>query len=204
MSKPLGDFIPFIAPFVNGCPDPLIERAVRHAAIRLCERSACWRATLPAIDTVAGQAAYAVTPPEQSKVARILWAKLEGKELEGATDDGLLATELSRPEYYYWSTAEFILSPVPSQGTTAALLIRAALKPTLDASELDAAIADEYHDGFVHGALNELLSMHEAEWANLALATSYGAMFQNEINRARRKAETGDSRITRTVAYGGF
>lgn len=42
-TRPLEDFLPLIAPYASACPFPMMEQALRLAAVEFCERTRCWR-----------------------------------------------------------------------------------------------------------------------------------------------------------------
>lgn len=43
VTRPLDDFFPLIQPQASACPIPMIEQALRLAAVEFCERTRCWR-----------------------------------------------------------------------------------------------------------------------------------------------------------------
>jgi hypothetical protein len=55
-------FYKFIRPYVTGCPEPIIDNAIRDAARDFCKQSLCVRGDIPPIDIVQDTAFYDLSP----------------------------------------------------------------------------------------------------------------------------------------------
>jgi len=205
--------LPQILPMVVGCPDTLIENTVRSAAIEFCEKTGAYQQELDPVTTVANIYEYDLEAPSQTTVHKIMWATFEGKDIEPIST-GLLeqrkpnwrdADHYGEPEYYVQQSSSTIwLVPVPNANTVSSTVIRAQLKPTHTSTACDEQIMDEYRDAIVNGTLFRLLRMPGRDWSDIGGAQIYGALFNEAVVLAERRARHADEGVARKVSYGGI
>jgi hypothetical protein len=83
--RTFASLIPRINPNVPGCPQPLMEQAVRHAAIRTCERTLVWRHAEPEFAVSPGVHQYFYRKPQDADVHVVFAAMVNGSPLERLT-----------------------------------------------------------------------------------------------------------------------
>jgi hypothetical protein len=78
----ISSLFPSIAPYVPGCPDPMLEQEIRSAAQEYFQRTSAWIDWLAEITTVANTRQYVLTLPADSEVHRIERATLDTNPIE--------------------------------------------------------------------------------------------------------------------------
>jgi hypothetical protein len=83
--RAFASLIPRVGPNVPGCPQPLMEQAIRHAAIRACERTLVWRHAEPEFAASPGVHQYFYRKPQGSDVHVVFAATVNGSPVERLT-----------------------------------------------------------------------------------------------------------------------
>lgn len=186
----LSAFTPYVAPEVAGCPEPLIEDAVRRAAIEFCERSRALREAV-AVNTVATQD-YVTLAPTGGDVAHLYKLMYGDEELDKTTradydEDG----DSGQPQEYYIEPPNTLrLYPVPD--AIYALVAHVAVKPDRDATTLDDVLYNNWRDEIAAGARAKLMLMSGQPWFKPNDAELANAVFQAAIDRAAHRRATGN------------
>jgi hypothetical protein len=84
-NRTFASLIPRINPNVPGCPQPLMELAIRVAAIRVCERTLAWRHAQPTYNLVPAVHQYFYQKPTDSDVHAVIDASVNGYPLDRVT-----------------------------------------------------------------------------------------------------------------------
>lgn len=207
--------VPDVAIHVQGCPPPVIENALRAAAIDFCSRTGVWRSRLTAQDIVAGTYDYTLNPPSGALVHKVLWVKHNDVELPSLTSEVLVsryptqpdatAANRSLPTFYSMPDQRTVqLVPVPVDALTGGLKVYATLRPTAAATGVEEIVTDAYSEVLVHGALQRLLAIPEKSWSNPKAVEYHGHEFSVGISRARADAERGNTTASLSVAMHPF
>lgn len=205
--------LPEIIPMVPACPDSLIESNIRAAVIELCEKTGVYQAELDPVTTVGGIFEYDLEAPNGTAVHKIMWVVHDGKDLEPISTNLLeqrlpnwrSADNYGEPEYYIkQSQSLFWLAPVPAVTQTGSTILRVQLKPTHTSTAADDDLMNDYRDTIVNGALFRLLRLPSKEWTDYTGAQVYGALFNEGMLIAERRARHADSGVSRKVKYGGI
>ncbi len=205
-------FMKDVLPYVPGCPDTVVENALRSSSIELCEKAAVYTKELDPISTVAGTYEYEFNQPAGTKVDKIIWAMYDGKDLEAISPRGLAAQKpkwrdsnnTSTPEHFVQQSPDlFWLVPVPDTTKTDGIIMNVSLKPSRSSNNIATEIADDYRDGIVYGALYRLLRMPARDWTDPMAAGDYAGMFRQTVEEAEIKARRADVGIGRKVVYSG-
>jgi hypothetical protein len=203
-------FMKDVLPYVPGCPDTVVENALRSSSIELCEKAAVYTRELDPIGTVAGIHEYEFGQPVGTKVDKILWAIHDGKDLEAISPRGLESQNpkwrdnTSTPRHFLQQSPDlFWLVPVPDTTLSNAVVMNVSLKPSRGSNNISTQIADNYRDGIVFGALYRLLRMPARDWSDPMAAADYAGMFRQAVEEAEIKARRADIGIGRKVAYSG-
>ena len=205
-------FMKDVLPYVPGCPDTMVENALRSSTIELCEKAAVYTKELDAISTVSGIYEYEFNQPAGTKVDKILWAMYDGKDLEAITPRGLAAqrpkwrdgTNNATPEHFLQISPElFWLIPIPDTTKTDGVIMNVSLKPSRSSNNILTQVADDYRDGIIFGALYRLLRMPARDWSDPMAAADYAGLFRQTVQDAEIKARRADIGVGRKVVYSG-
>jgi hypothetical protein len=108
------------------------------------------------------------------------------------------------------SPGNFALIPDSSTTVVAAVELRLAIVPLLPTSAADNRVgvpeelALEFSEDWAHGALAKMMRIPGKDWTNFESASSYAAIFENDIKVAKARAGADFGRPRRRVRYGGL
>ena len=189
-----------------GCPETIVERALRQALVDFYRDTCSWRMTTDVAPVIRGRYAVELDLPAATFVTRVYWARLDGKQLvaisprnagqgtgvpKGYAIDGLSKTLL------------LDVSPEQSYGRNG-LVANVALLPLPELDELPDELYAVHRDGILYGAIARLLAMPNVSWGNLQDAQVYAQMAEAVKRGARREAESLQAPVARKVRYGGI
>jgi len=205
-------FMKDVLPYVPGCPDTVVENALRSSSIELCEKAAVYTKELDPITTVAGIHEYEFGQPTGTKVDKIIWGIYNGRDLEAITPRMLESRKpkwresnnTSTPEYFLQQSPDlFWLIPVPDTTKASGIIMNVSLKPSRTSNNILTEIADDYRDGIIFGALYRLLRMPSRDWSDPQAAVDYAGLFAQTVQDAEIKARRADIGVGRKVIYSG-
>ena len=200
MIIPFSTFVPDVAIEVPGCPQPLLEHHAMHTVAQFCKETRRLRETLPAINVVAGQGAYAIAPSSSNlKVVRVENVWLDGQPLAPVSESELDAempdwrTQVDVPSVFVWYDEELRLVPAPSTAATDALVVR--ISYTLDVATsqtgFDEMLYQDYSNGLAAGIKSRLMAIPGRSWSNPEMASYYQNIFKAAIAQGRFDASGG-------------
>lgn len=202
------DFAPFIRPEVQGCPDFLLERAVRDAATDFCRRTDVYLAEPEYIQISAGVNEYSVTIPTGTELNHIVDIYNNNVALSPVSFTELLkrlGDEDTRgnPKYYAQrDNTDFYLAPIPADKDTLRVLY--SLKPTSSSTSIPDTIGKEYREIISHGALFRLQMMAGQPFSNPNFGAINRDLFEKEVGRTIRQSKYGFSGGSLTCKPRGF
>lgn len=82
----LDDFMPEAMVYAPNAPEPLVQRCLREAATRFCERTRLWRSTATIVTN--GQQAEIIPPPADGQVYEVLSCSIFDSWIDDEDDDG--------------------------------------------------------------------------------------------------------------------
>jgi hypothetical protein len=88
--RTFASLVPRINASVPGCPQPTIVQYIRDAAIRTCERTLCWRYSVPLFNLLPGVHEYTYSKPDNTDVHALFDAIVNNRPLEKLTLDKAL------------------------------------------------------------------------------------------------------------------
>lgn len=193
-----------------GAQAPVVEYALRQAAIDFCDETAIYTATLGAVDVVVGQSAYPLQSPDpeaEAFLVKSVWVN-DGEALSFATQDALAswstrweALSGDPPKAFTQERYDQVhLVPIPEVGYVGGLVVRAALRPTLTSTGLTDHIATQYFDVLACGAKARLMGMSAKPWTNPDGEAKNRALFEAGKTRAVVDANRSLTRAA-LVAY---
>lgn len=185
-----------------GAPDPVLERALRHAVHELCRRSQCWRETLEDTYAQRGVSAYEFTPPYGANVDRVLSVTVAGQRVarQSRPDDLKAmrpATGMPRVFAQHSVRQELLLWPTPGDDEhEQPISILAVLSPTERAIDIPDSLIDDYGQGILSRAKWDVLSSHpEQPWHNPVAAEHHRGVADAIFSRAKRDQHSGHSTL---------
>jgi len=197
----------------SGCPDPVIEHYLRAAAIDLCARSKALTFEMPAFDTVAGNAVYALAPAAETQTVQIAEVTVNGTAIDPIGRDELAQMsqrpgERDTPTRFmmYAGDRSVLLWKTPDGVYSVVLTL--AVKPSLTATGIEAWFSDAFGDVIIAGALAALLALPGRSWTSGDLSSYHKDFFESGVIKARAFAEKDGARSPRaplrTTRYGRF
>lgn len=196
-------FFPDLLVEVPYVSHPIVERALREAAIEFCRRSNAWVHVMDPIPLAAGQAVYDWDIPADSLVQRPLEVWAGGDKLDPISSAELSAIyggewqdETSTPLYYLseevdGGSRQVTLAPTPNAAILPGMTARLVLKPTRTATGIAEVVYEDYGRQIATGALARLLHMSGVQWANPKLGAKHEQDFDLAVARASIRAAKG-------------
>jgi hypothetical protein len=191
------DFSQFIRPEVQGCPDYMIERAVRDSAVDFCTRTDVYVAEPEFVTIVQNVNEYDLSIDEGSELNHILDIFDNTTKLKPVSYSVLLGalgneSTTGTPQYYAQrDNTQFYLAPIPS--TSSSYRVLYSLKPSSTSTSIPDTIGKEYREAISHGALFRLQMMAGQPFGNLSLAGTNRDLFEKSIGRTIRQVKYGFS-----------
>lgn len=183
----LSEFIPLVGQHCPNAPSIAIEFWARRAAIEFCRRTLALQGTLASFDTVADQAAYALSCGAGLQATKLLACRLGTRRLTLVTPAEIYAladmqSASGVPEGAYLSdTSELTLYPPPA--AVEAVEVRLALEPTQSAATIPDELFNQHAGAIAYGAAAKLAMTPDGRDERLASAMS--GLFEEEIGRSK-------------------
>jgi hypothetical protein len=190
------DLSAYIRPEVQGCPDHLIERAVRDSCIDFCRRTDVYMPEPEAVTVVKGVNEYALSLPTGTELNHIIDIYNDTAPLKPVSYTKLLSilgneTEQGTPQYYAQrDNTDFYLAKIPNRDYS--LKVVFSVKPSSTSTSIPDTVGKEYREILVHGALYRLQMMNQP-WGNANLAGSNKQLFDREVGVTVRQVKYGFS-----------
>lgn len=156
-------FYPDLLPVVPGCPDPLLEKQTRIAAIEFLRRTRAWVEWLDPVTSIEGLAEYDFDLPTGADVVRVVRATLDGNPIDVVSfrdaiydparqdmpDQGVVSRDLKT-----FRLGVSVAAGLPIQ-------IQAAMVPSRNSTGIPDDLFEKYRDDIAHGALAKILALPE-------------------------------------------
>jgi len=194
--------------FAPDCPRFIIVKALREAAIELCEVSDIWQAELEDLPLTIGVTDYDLSPPTGAQINHVLGVfRTEGNSRQPLRKVDQIAVLSSiatgRPSVFSQNDSDTLtLSPIPDATETLSVLY--SLKPSNTATSIPDAVAKENTDALMYGATYRLLSMPQTSWNNPPMAAEHYRRWRSALGRVVRKVKYGYMGAPMTVQNPGF
>lgn len=189
-----------------GCPETIVERALRQSMVDFYRESAAWRHTTEVAAVIMARADVELDLPADTFIHRVYWAKLDGKVLTAISPRNVRGGVGTPRGYAIDGLSNTLkLDPVPQDTFLRnGLQVNVALQPLPSLEELPDELFALHRDGILYGAIARLLAMANVSWGDLQSAQIYAGMAMNVKNSARREAESAQAPVVRKVRYGGI
>lgn len=205
----LASFLPYVLPYVPGCPAPLAEQHIRDICIAFCATTLIAQQALDPVSIIAGIADYDLDPPTASRVHLIMRAWFDGDELRSLGPDSAVRPAMfnqhaeppppGRPTGFYRIDPAIRLNATPEANAPFGLTTLAAIKPTRTAETVPDILFDDYAFEIGQGAAATLMTVPNQPFTDFAAASSRAALYASAIGPARIRAAKAHGRTTATV-----
>lgn len=205
--KSLDLFLPYVQPYVMGCPDSAARQAIVDSAIEFCERTQIIQQTLDPMSTEAGIGEYELDLPTRQELVQVKRAWFKGSEMDPVAVEavrnalawrdvipGVQAESGSPREFYTADRGAIGLYPRPTTTEADTLTVRAALKPSRSVTQLDDSLYEDWVEVIAAGALKRLHATRGQPYTDQAAASAAAAVFLEGANRAKYVATYGRAR----------
>lgn len=205
------DFYPWITAEVLGCPEPVMDLAIKSTIIDFAEKSLILQQDHDPITTIANIQDYDLEPPTDHLVTKVMKVWYKGQELDGESPDEVKTPSVYNqnsgflvnrgdPRFYIQKDPRSIsLYPIPQETARLALTMRVALKPTRSAQTFDDLFLEDYAETIAHGALTRILLSPGKPYSNEKQAVAHNGLYIAGLNVARTRAQNGHVRAQRHV-----
>lgn len=181
----ISSLFPSIAPYVPGCPDPMLEQEIRSAAQEYFRRTSAWIEWLGELTTLAEVREYDVLLPTASEVHRIERATLDTNPIEikvwRTVSPNPILNVTGTSGLMSIDRVSVLLSKDPAEGQ--ALSVQAVLAPTDTATNIPDALWSRHKSNIAEGAKYRLMRMpgalhkpREAEEARVLFEAAVASM----------------------------
>jgi hypothetical protein len=210
-----------LTPYVSGLDRPSLIRAVMDATREFCRRTHIYSVTLTAINVVASDRDYTLTPPTGMEFLNIetVSYKTDGttadqfrplvpistREYQFLAGSDWKNDEASEPDKF-WVDEGFILylKPIPTVASTGGLLVEAAIRPDDDAVTVPAFLVDNWRSAIKYGALAYLFSQGAMPWFDGKGALAYAQLFERQVGDAVWRKLTGPTLVHPRIEIPNF
>ena len=182
---------PDLLPVAPGCPDPLLEKLVRIAAIEFLRRTRAWVEWLDPVMSVQGLTEYDFDLPAGADVTRVVRATVDGAPIDvvsyrdatydmarkALADQGLVSRDLKT----------FRMGNSVASGRL--IQVQVALVPSRKSTGIPDDLFEKYRDDIAHGAKAGILALPDFFSADLLMFEK--AAFESAINTASVDAWRG-------------
>tara|TARA_Y100001937_G_C7055852_1_gene301355 strand:- start:168 stop:791 length:624 start_codon:yes stop_codon:yes gene_type:complete len=179
----------------SGCPDFVIERAVRDSVIEFCIKTDVYRLDPEDIQVIDGIDEYDLTIPVGTELNHIIdiyrgrhsLTPVSYTRLLEVTGDG---SDKGVPQYYsQLDNTVFYLGPVPNKNET--LKVFYSVKPTSTSRSIPDTIGKEHREALVHGTLYRLQMMANQPWSDMNAAQSNKSLCDQQSAKVMRQVRYG-------------
>lgn len=176
------DLYSLILPHVAGCPEPMLEDALRRTAIRFCRDTHAWQEELASVYPATGITRYQLELPDGTELLSLASAIQRTDPTQSGT--------VHWPRVNVFGLLHFDPAPDTDKGP---IEIRAILRPSRSSTGLPDRLGFGYDEALIHGALATLQEIPGREWTNPALVAYHREKYHESVVEARTRLHKGDT-----------
>jgi hypothetical protein len=191
------DLLNLVLPEVPGCPTALAVQHLQMAARQFCADSEAWQEKLEAIDLVADDVTYTLTPAYDAEIRRVtdVWIRTAADVTAG--DDGTLLVF----DKYEYAPAGSVLTlddtVEPQEAVTDGLVVKVVLVPYLVTNVdsiavqggISATFLNYWAEPIMARTKHTLMRMVRTAWANPQMAGVYQSEYLDGVSRAKTETD---------------
>lgn len=204
--QPLDTFLPYLTPWVGGCPVPLAHQSLVRSARSFCEETNVVTRMCEPVDLVLGESVYDIDLDTDTDAIRVLSAWLGATPLRLPTmrdarsplvsfsdlGAGVVAATGTPTTVTSEQPNTVTVYPAPGDTPLPKLSLLVATRPKMAARSLDDALFNRWADGVVAGAVAIIAAVPGQPFTDLNQAGVADARFWRAVNKARIEARRGD------------
>jgi hypothetical protein len=159
-------FYPFVLPYVPGCPDPMVEGALRNAAREFCSQSRIWREeSAPVVSDGTTRERSFVFLSADAELVKVEEVWVNGEEW-GVVHQGDMPPDWleATPETTFEDKiivlddlTGYVLHRIPASGENIQLFL--SVQPKIAAASVGDVVYNRYAEALGHGAVSRLCRM---------------------------------------------
>lgn len=189
------EFTARVLPYVPGAAPQTIRYHLIQSAREFCRKTMAWVFEHPPITTVAGQAAYTLTPPAGTEIVRVEWCEIsDGPAYVPA--NGSLGRKRTRAGASNTAALTFpsglVLTPAPYING-GSLVVDLVLCPDQSGDVQWPAELDGEAGTVAAGAIASLCAMPKTDWTDLTTAGIQAALFKARTETLYHRAYAASS-----------
>ncbi len=182
---------PYVLPYVIGCPDPTLEMHARLAAIEFFRRTLSWREALESVPTD-GFELVEIEAPAQTQIIKIKSVSVGGRDfplVETTHGSELSRTDAGREFAFTRDNRTLVIYPIQAAGTP--VVVEAALAPSINATSLPDALAQQHMQDIAYGVAASIKRIPGQAFTDPAGAQEQQALFERRITTIAAKHSRG-------------
>lgn len=183
------DFEPYVMPFVQGCPVPVLEHHARLVAQEFCKKTLCFTRSLDPVLTTG--AVLNMEAPAGTQIVKIKAVAVDGREIALKSPAQGLALQRAGNTGDFAFTEDNATLWVYPESTGLPVVVDAALAPTLTATSLDTLIADQYAQDMAHGIIAAIQRVPKQEFTDMAASAVSEQLYRARISTVAAKMARG-------------
>ena len=198
----ISDFFSTVWGRLPGCPEMILEKAVRDACIEFCKRTRLMTQSV-IVDVEANEPRVDLYP-DADVTWEVLDLRRDGSSLTALNRHEFLVQDYiidtGTPGYYYLDgDRALVLGPVPAQAETLTALVSS--RPTDTATRVADALWSDYREPISAGA-RAWVRRHYGEWSEPMLEADDRQFFERAIHKQNiRRAQGGAGVALRVRAH---
>lgn len=194
-----------IRPEIPASEPALVDATLRRAAIEFCEETGIYILDFTPVNIVANTAAYTLTSPTaftEAMEIKHAWANdvpitpISQEDLAKLPGRWTNDTSTLPTNYTQQDDDNVILYPRPTVSYTAGLVMKVAVRPTIDATGIVDWFANKYYYDLSAGCKAMMMEMKGKPWSSPEGAAQFRAQFEGgktsatiEANRSFTRAQ---------------
>lgn len=188
-----------VAPETPGAALPIVQNAIRNAAIEFCEKSWIWRVEIEPLTVVANTTDYELELPENGmRIVSIRYLKKDNAPFTPVSSEVFL---LNGGDYYSKTPDSITIRDTTAGSVITGMVIVA---PTYAATGVDDSIYQRHRNHIAAGAKARLFSMTNVPWADQPKSVEMKYQFDADCGSARAAADRSFVRATNIVRSHSF
>lgn len=183
---------PWVLPYVLGCPNPTVDRALCDAAREFCTGAAAWFEWSDDVTALGTTQRFDFDVPTNAELVRVRRCTVDDLEyaVRGNTQlpAGWQLGTATKPDksLIHLDLSEFVVVPMPNAGQI--LRLELVFKPTINATSFGDDLLNKYGIGIAAGAKASLMLIPGQPWTNGGMASICEAEYRTAMNVAANEA----------------
>lgn len=203
--KTLATFYDHLLPELPNCTTALIDLHLLQVARDFCTTSRAWRGDFEAVDTIADEGTYELSPDEtQAEVVAVHRLTVNDVLLyddrwmpDCATTGDEPKYSLARPPFSLndvLTEITLIEDEIPSAAATGGLVINGSMRPKVGATQLPDLLYVTHLEAIRAGVLSRLMLMAKKPWSAPEQGVMYRADYASRTQFSATTAQRGNTR----------